>query len=133
MGDLITDSMAYAVTKEGEWTGASIAFQVPGGVRASLESGNVIYADLITTTPFERKLISFEIPGFAIRQAMEYSVSELDFLHVLQVSGIKTTYNLSRDSYDRVIELKALCQLCDIPKYEDVDDAKFIVLLLRIS
>ncbi|KAG5670061.1 hypothetical protein PVAND_000347 [Polypedilum vanderplanki] len=53
MGNLITDSMAYAFldqAKEGEWTGASIAFQVPGGVRAGLESGNVIYADLITTT-----------------------------------------------------------------------------------
>jgi 2',3'-cyclic-nucleotide 2'-phosphodiesterase (5'-nucleotidase family) len=110
--------------KDGEWTGAAVALQGPGGMRAGLTPGTVIYADLVTTTPFENILVLVDISGAGIREALEFSVSDTDNLHVMQVSGIKVTYDLSREPYDRIKDVKILCQACDIPKYEPLDDAK---------
>lgn len=115
--------MDYA--EPNEWTGSAIALQGPGGVRAGLVKGDIIYADLVTTTPFENKILSVEIPGSTIRSALEYSVSNPTNLRVLQVSGVKVTYDLSRNATDRIIELKVLCQACEIPRYENIDDSKY--------
>lgn len=99
--------------------------QGPGGVRAGLTAGNIIMADLFTTTPFENKILSVELPGSAIREALEFSVSNEEKLHVLQVSGVKVVYDLSRQPYDRIIELKVLCQKCNVPRYEDIENQKY--------
>lgn len=99
--------------------------QGPGGVRAGLFPGKVIVADLFTTTPFENKVLSLELPGFAIREVLEFSVHEATNLHVMQVSGIKVVYDMSRKPYDRIIDLKVLCQKCQIPRYEDIDAMKY--------
>lgn len=104
--------------------------QGPGGIRTGLSAGNVIYADLIATTPFENTLLSVELPGAAIREALEYSVSNLKSLRIMQVSGIKVVYNLKRDAYSRIVDLKVLCQACEIPKYEPIDDSKYYRVVL---
>lgn len=110
---------------DGEWTGASIAITGPGGMRAGLVPGNIIMADLFTTTPFENKLLSVELPGSAIREALEFSVSDADNLHVMQVSGIKVVYDLSRKPYERIVDIKVLCQKCNVPRYENIQDNKY--------
>lgn len=94
-------------------------------MRAGLSAGNIIMADLFTTTPFENRILSVELPGSAIREALEFSVSKVDDLHVLQVSGVKVVYDLSRQPYDRIVELKVLCQKCDVPRYEDIENQKY--------
>ena len=66
-----------------------------------------------------------ELPGSAIREALEFAVSKADNLHVLQVSGIKVIYDLSRNPYDRIVDLKVLCQKCNIPRYEDIENQKY--------
>ncbi|XP_072041323.1 snake venom 5'-nucleotidase-like [Amphiura filiformis] len=41
----------------------------------------------------------------------------------LQVSGIRVTYNISRDPYDgRVVEVFVLCTECRIPKFVPLKD-----------
>ena len=114
---------------EGEWTGASIALHGPGLIRAGLSPGKVILADLFTTTPFENKLVSLELPGFAIREALEFAVSK-PILHVVQVSGVKVVYDLKQKPFNRIVDLKVLCQKCDIPRYEAINDEKYYRVIL---
>lgn len=65
-----------------------------------------------------------EIPGSTIRRALEFGVSNLSSKKVMQHSGIKVIYDLSRNAYDRIVEIKVLCQKCSMPKYEPLNDTK---------
>lgn len=61
MGSLITDSFVNSQIKdaeEGAWTYAALAITNPGGVRGPLKKGDLTFADLVTTTPFENTLDS---------------------------------------------------------------------------
>ena len=84
-------------TEGGEegWTGATIALANPGGIRAGLAKGDIVWGDLAITTPFENKLHCFELPGKAIRDAFEFSAANLESPILLQVSGLKVVYNIS--------------------------------------
>ncbi|CAG9797883.1 unnamed protein product [Chironomus riparius] len=126
MGNLITDSMRWAFhnnKSEGEWTGSPIALALSGSVRAALSPGEVMLGDLFATTPFGNKLVSIELPGSAIRKALEFSVSK-STMRVLQVSGVKVVFDLSRKPFERIVNLEVLCQKCEAPQYEAVDDEK---------
>lgn len=100
---------------------------VPGGIRAGLTSGEIYYGDLVTTTPFENVLHSVELQGKVIREAMEFSVADPGNLILLQTSGMRITYNMTREAYDRIISLQVLCRVCEsnIPRYEPIDNEKF--------
>lgn len=100
---------------------------VPGGVRAGLLSGEIFYGDLITTTPFENELVSIELQGKVILEALEFSVANPASTITLQVSGLKVVFDMKKDAHNRVTSLYALCRVCDnnIPKYEPVEDEKY--------
>jgi len=108
---------------EGEWTEAPIALQGSGSIRAGLSAGEVTLGDLFATTPFGNKLVSMDLPGFAIREALEFSVSK-KIIRVLQVSGVKVVFDLNKKPFERIVDLKVLCQKCDAPRYEDLNDKK---------
>lgn len=84
----------------------------------------------MATTPFENTIVLVEIPGSTIRRALEQGVSNLSSKKVMQHSGIRVVYDLKRQPYERVIELKVLCQKCLIPKYETIDDSKIYKVAL---
>lgn len=84
----------------------------------------------MATTPFENSLHLVAIRGSAIRYTLEQGVSDLKFLAVNQVSGVKVVFDLSRNAFDRIVDLKVLCQKCDIPKYEELDDKKIYKVVL---
>lgn len=100
---------------------------VPGGIRAGLSRGEIIFGDLVTTTPFENVLHSVELQGKVIREALEFSVANRDSMILLQVSGLRVVYNLENQAYNRIVSLLALCRICkdDIPRYEPIDDEQF--------
>lgn len=79
----------------------------------------------MTTTPFENVLHSVELQGNVIREALEFSVVNDDSLMLLQVSGLKIVYNLNNQPNNRIVSLHALCRVCDIPRYELIDDEKY--------
>jgi 2',3'-cyclic-nucleotide 2'-phosphodiesterase (5'-nucleotidase family) len=99
-------------------------------MRTGLTKGNIVFGDLIATTPFENILNLVEIPGITIRESLEYSVSNTSSMRVMQVSGVKVVYNLTREPYDRIVDVKVLCQKCDVPKYEALDNFKIYKVVL---
>lgn len=125
MGNLQADAMAYAAfleeEEEGAWTYATIAITNPGGVRGSLVAGDVTYSNLVTTTPFENTCDKIEIEGKYIREALEFS-ARFSSPSILQTSGLKVVFNMTQPAYSRVQSLKVLCRLCDMPRYEDLED-----------
>lgn len=134
MGILQAEAMANAVIDEESdddgWTYATIALTNPGGVRGTLSQGAITYADLVTTTPFENTIDSLELEGKYIREALEFS-ARTSSPSILQTAGIKVVYNMTRPAYERIVSLDVLCRLCDVPRYEPIDDSEWYRLVLN--
>lgn len=73
-------------------------------VRAGLSPREVTFEDLISLAPFGNNLTSMEFLGFAIRKALEFSVSKI--LRVLQVSLVKVVYDLNKEPFNKIVDLK---------------------------
>lgn len=85
------------------------------------------YADLIAVLPFSNELVGMEIRGDKFLQALEFSVSQegTNQLNMLQVSGLKTVFNLKNPVGERVVSVHALCNKCKIPVYEPLNLFKY--------
>lgn len=125
MGTLQAESMLFSVLEDESdddgWAYATIAMTNPGGVRGTLNAGQLTYSDLVTTTPFENTVDSLELEGKYIRQALEFS-ARFDSPSILQVAGIKVVFNMTKPAYERAVKLLVLCRLCDVPRYEPLVD-----------
>lgn len=44
---------------------------------------------------------------------------------LLQVSGLKIVYDLSKPEGSRVVSIKVRCNECEVPIYEDLDEEKY--------
>lgn len=80
--------------------------------------------------PFENTYNMIELNGTAIREVLESGVANVDKLNVMQVAGIKVKFDLKRSPYDRIIDLKVICQACNIPHYGSIDDKTFYKIVL---
>lgn len=133
MGTLQAESMLASVlddADDGGWTYATISMTNPGGVRGTLSSGVLTYSDLVTTTPFENTVDSMEIEGKHIKEALEFSV-RYDSPSVLQVAGMRVVFNMTKPAYQRVVNLDVLCRMCDVPRYEPLQDDVWYRLVLN--
>jgi len=96
LGDAIADAMRDA-------TGAQIAFQNGGGIRADIPQGPITLETVFTTVPFDNDLVSMDLTGEQIRELLERSVlSE----KMLQVSGIQIVYDLSKPAGAKVASVE---------------------------
>ncbi len=105
MGRAITD--AYLLE-----TGADVAFENAGGVRSSIDAGEVTYGDVINVLPFGNYIVTKQVTGkdllniletsidIQIKSIAAYDSGEYDAWpdnsgSYLQVGGMKVEYNLS--------------------------------------
>ena len=100
LGDFIADAFRWR-------TGADIAVINGGGVRGEIPKGNVTYGDIINIFPFGNQLQVIEIPGSAIREMLENSVSVYPEIlgGFLQVSGLRFTFSPNNPVGSRVGEI----------------------------
>jgi 5'-nucleotidase len=97
LGDLIADAQAHE-------TGAPIALMNPGGIRADLKAGQLTFADLFAVQPFDNGLVSMQLTGAQLKAVLEQQFQDAGD-KILQVSGIKESYDRSRAAGDRVTAL----------------------------
>lgn len=87
LGNLITDAMR-------DKTGAAIAFQNGGGIRAGIAPGVITYRDIISVMPFRSTLVLLRMTGRQIMDVLNYAATITPgsggFLHV---SGLKWRIN----------------------------------------
>ncbi|XP_055644093.1 apyrase-like [Toxorhynchites rutilus septentrionalis] len=128
LGSFVADSFVdYYVRRSessNEWTYASIGITNDGGMRTSLNSGNLTYDDLVTTVPYENTIDTFEIQGLHLLEALEYSASRFNTADFLQLSGLRIVYNVTKPIGRRVASVHVRCRECKVPKYQPIDTSK---------
>lgn len=98
LGDLLCDAMLWK-------TGAQVAFSNAGGLRADLPRGVITRGDLISAFPFINTVVTMDLTGKQIRNVLEQSLTQK--VGMMQVAGIKATYDLGRPEYQRLVSVQA--------------------------
>lgn len=95
IGNFISDAMRFA-------SGADIAMQNPGGMRANLADGEITRGTVYEVMPFDNTIVTENLTGAEVKIALEQG---LRGDRVTQVSGIKYAFDMSRPAGDRVTSL----------------------------
>lgn len=103
MGNLLADAILDRVADQG----ATIAFQNGGGIRASIDAGEITVGDVLTVLPFSNTLATVQISGADVIEALENGVSDIEngAGRFAQVAGLKYTYTLANPVGDRVSDV----------------------------
>ena len=93
MGNLIADAMLARVKDQG----ISLSIQNSGGVRSSIDAGDVTMGEVLTVLPFQNTLSTFEVSGQTVIDALENGVSQVEEVkgRFPQVAGMKFTWDAS--------------------------------------
>ncbi|WP_223592234.1 5'-nucleotidase C-terminal domain-containing protein [Neobacillus bataviensis] len=106
LGNLVADAMAQRANQL--VPGTFIAMQNGGGIRASIDQGDVTLGEIYTVMPFANLLVTLDLTGAEIWQALEHSVSKVESGagQFMQVSGIQFKYDPAKPAFDRVWDVK---------------------------
>lgn len=104
MGSLLTDAMLDRVKGQG----VTIAITNGGGLRASIDAGDVSMGEAITVLPFQNTVATFQIKGDGIREALENGLSKLEEGggRFPQVAGMKFSFDKSKPVGSRVVSVE---------------------------
>jgi len=85
-------------------TNADVAIQNGGGVRASIEKGEISIKDIYTVLPFDNTVVVVEATGKTIWETLEHGVSWYPSAAggFLQVSGMSYTFDASKAPGERI-------------------------------
>ncbi|WP_428688281.1 bifunctional metallophosphatase/5'-nucleotidase [Roseibium sp.] len=100
MGVLVTDAMLERVKGQG----VQIAIQNGGGLRASIDAGEITKGEVLTVLPFQNTLSTFELKGADVVAALENGVSQVEegAGRFPQVAGLKYTFDKSKPAGERI-------------------------------
>ncbi len=103
MGNLVADAMLDRVKGQG----VQIAIANSGGLRSSIDAGEVTMGEVLTVLPFQNTLSTFEIKGAGILSALENGVSQVEEVagRFPQVAGMKFTWDSSAEPGSRIVEV----------------------------
>jgi len=93
MGNLVADAMLDRVKDQG----VTIALANSGGLRASIDAGDITMGEVLTVLPFQNTLSTFEISGQGIVDALENGVSQVEEVkgRFPQVAGLIFSWDAS--------------------------------------
>ena len=103
MGNLVADAMLARVADQG----VTIAIANGGGLRASIDAGEVTMGEVLTVLPFQNTLSTFEAPGSTVVAALENGVSQYEEAagRFVQVAGLKYSFDASAPVGSRISEV----------------------------
>ena len=84
-------------------TGADVAIQNAGGLRADLPEGNVTKGNVLDAFPFVNSIVTVELTGRQVREIVEQGLT-LE-RGMVQVSGLRAVYDLDRPPGKRLVSL----------------------------
>ncbi|KAI4472653.1 hypothetical protein M0802_016609 [Mischocyttarus mexicanus] len=129
MGNFVTDAMVDSYVDMAEdknyWTYAAVACTNSGGIRSSITdyNGNITYGDLLMVQPFENTWDTVEITGKSIKYLLENE-------RIMVWSGLKVTYNMTKNAPTRLVDVKIRCRACEVPRYEDINEDEWYRIVL---
>jgi len=97
VGDLVCDALREA-------SGADIAFENGGGMRADIPKGRITLEQVYTLLPFDNVLVIMDLTGEQIRQILEQNANSEHA--ILQISGMTVQYDLTRPVGSRITDVR---------------------------
>jgi len=118
MGNLVADAMLDRVKDQG----IQIAFANGGGLRASIDGGDVSMGEVLTVLPFQNSLATFQLKGTDVIAALESGLSQVEEGkgRFPQVAGLKYSFDPTKAPGSRVVSV----EVNDGGKYVVLDPAK---------
>ncbi|WP_116083029.1 bifunctional UDP-sugar hydrolase/5'-nucleotidase [Tropicimonas sp. IMCC34011] len=103
MGNLVADAMLARTADQG----IQIAITNGGGLRATIDAGEVTQGEVLTVLPFQNTLATFQTDGATILAALENGASEMadGAGRFSQVSGLKYTVDPSAEPGSRISDV----------------------------
>jgi len=100
MGNLVADATLDRTAAQG----ITIAIANGGGLRASIDAGDVTMGEVLTVLPFQNTVATFQAKGADIVAALENGVSQVDegAGRFPQVAGLKFSFDRSKPVGSRV-------------------------------
>lgn len=104
LGNLVADAMRHA-------GGTDVAIQNGGGIRTSINAGNVSVGDTFNVLPFTNLVdVAPSVNGEQLKTIMEHSVANATPSgaadgRFAQVSGMRVVYDTTRASGDRIVSI----------------------------
>ena len=82
--------------------GADIAVINSGGIRAAIPAGEVTVGDIYSTLPFDNRIVVVPMPGWRVRELLDFAAGRIGKGGFAQVSGVAFVIRSDRASYIRV-------------------------------
>ncbi|WP_138422665.1 bifunctional metallophosphatase/5'-nucleotidase [Maritimibacter alexandrii] len=103
MGNLVAEAMLDRVADQG----VTIAITNGGGLRASIDAGEVTMGEVLTVLPFQNTLSTFETTGANIVAALENGVSQVEegAGRFPQVAGLQFTWDPEAEPGSRIVDV----------------------------
>ena len=103
MGSAITDAMLARVKDQG----IDVAIQNGGGIRASIDAGEITMGEVLTVLPFQNTLSTFQVSGAVLKAALENGVSQIEegAGRFPQVAGMSYVFDASMPAGERIVEV----------------------------
>ncbi len=103
MGNLVADAMLARVKDQG----IDLAIANAGGIRASIDAGEVTMGEVLTVLPFQNTLSTFQMKGAGIVAALENGVSQVEdgAGRFPQVAGMTFTWDSKAEPGSRIVDV----------------------------
>ncbi|MEM9248663.1 MAG: bifunctional metallophosphatase/5'-nucleotidase [Pseudomonadota bacterium] len=103
MGNLVAEAMLERTRDQG----IQLAIQNGGGLRASIDSGEITMGEVLTVLPFQNTLATFQLSGADVRAALENGVSQVEdgAGRFPQVAGMTYSWNPSAEPGARIVDV----------------------------
>jgi len=103
MGNLVADAILARVAGQG----VQIVFQNGGGLRASIDAGEVTMGEVLAVLPFQNTLATFQLTGAGVLAALENGVSDVEggAGRFPQVAGLRYAFDPAAPKGARVSEV----------------------------
>lgn len=102
MGNLVADAMLDRVKDQG----VQVAIQNGGGLRASIDAGEITMGEVLAVLPFQNTLATFQLKGADIVASLENGVSQIEDGggRFAQVAGLRFSFDPSVPSNEGRIQ-----------------------------
>ena len=106
MGVLVADALLDRAADQG----VSIAIQNGGGLRSSIDAGDITMGEVLTVLPFSNTLATMQLKGADVIAALENGLSQVEdgAGRFPQVAGLKYTWTKAKPAGERVIKAEVM-------------------------
>ena len=124
MGNLVADAMLDRVKDQG----VEIAIANSGGLRSSIDAGEVTMGEVLTVLPFQNTLSTFQVTGATMVAALENGVSQIEEVagRFPQVAGMSYTVDPKAEAGARISDVMVGGAPIDMDKVYNVVSNNYV-------